>query len=188
MPSPSQTTGRRSEFPPRADLPGSVVVESVPGLGTTWYDRGARYWLRRALVFLAFALVVTLMSLLVGGFLIGIKESSPTGFTGALIAEILWSLSTAAFLLVRTAQRWNVPEKARPLTPGQRRAASAGGALGVLANAGWVVGQIILVLAALAGFGLYLTLLIYALLPEYPPEHKARIRLAEQLSHRPAPA
>jgi len=36
-------------------------------------------------------------------------------------------------------------------------------------------------------FGLYVTLLIYAVLPEYPPEHKARLRLARQLAaHRAA--
>lgn len=42
-----------------------------------------------------------------------------------------------------------------------------------------------LVLGSLLFFGLCVMLLIYALLPEYPPKHKARLRLASQLpAHR----
>ena len=44
-----------------------------------------------------------------------------------------------------------------------------------------MIGQAVLVIGSLLFFGLYVTLLIYALLPEYPPEHKARLRLAEQI-------
>ena len=153
----------------------------MPILGTTWYERGAAYWLRRVWLFLLMALVVTLTSLLVGGFLAGIKGSSHTGFVGALIAEIVWSLVIIVFVLVRTAQQWNRPEPARILSRGQKRAAATGGVIGTLARAGFVIGQAVLVIGSLLFFGLYVTLLIYALLPEYPPEHKARLRLAEQI-------
>jgi hypothetical protein len=153
----------------------------VPILGTTWYERGAAYWLRRVWLFLLMALVVTLTSLLVGGFLAGIKGSSHTGFVGALIAEIVWSLVIIVFVLVRTGQQWNRPEPARILSRGQERAAATGGVIGTLARAGFVIGQAVLVIGSLLFFGLYVTLLIYALLPEYPPEHKARLRLAEQI-------
>jgi hypothetical protein len=125
------------------------------------------------------ALVVTLTSLLVGGFLVGIKGSSHAGFVGALIAEIAWSLVIIVFALIRTAQQWNQPEPARMLSRRQKQAAATGGAIGALARAGFVVGQAVLVIGSLLFFGLYVTLLIYALLPEYPPEHKARLRLAE---------
>jgi hypothetical protein len=177
----------RVQFPPRGDLPPGVYPEKLPVLGTTWYERGAGYWLRRGWLFLIFALVVTLTSLLVGGFLVGIKDSSQTGFTVALIAEIVWSLVIIVFGLIRTRQRWNDPEPARRLTRGQRRVAGLGGAIGVLARAGFVLGQAVLVIGSLLFFGLYVMLLIYALLPEYPPEHKARLRLARQLAgHRAA--
>jgi hypothetical protein len=170
-----------AHFPPRDRLPPGVTVERLPILGTTWYERGAAYWLRRFWLLLLMALVVTLTSLLVGGFLAGIRGSSHAGFVGALIAEIVWSLVIIVFVLVRTAQQWNQVEPARMLSRRQKQAASTGGALGVLARAGFVIGQVVLVLACLLFFGLYVTLLIYALLPEYPPEHKARLRLARQL-------
>ncbi|MFC9928057.1 hypothetical protein [Streptomyces sp. NPDC127190] len=37
-------TPHRTSTPPAAP----VTVPALPGLGTTWYRRGARYWLRRA--------------------------------------------------------------------------------------------------------------------------------------------
>jgi hypothetical protein len=175
-----------ARFPPRAELPPGVEIEKLPVLGTTWYERGPRYWMRRFWLLMMMALVVTLTSLLVSGFLVGIKDSSRAGFIGAVIAEIVWSLVIIGWVMVRTVQRWNDPEPGRPLSRRQRRAASAGSTIGVLARAGLVVGQAVLVIGSLLFFGLYVTLLIYALLPEYPPEHKARLRLARQLSTRTA--
>jgi hypothetical protein len=173
-----------AQFPPRAELPPGVEIEKLPVLGTTWYERGPQYWLRRFWLLVLMALVVTLTSLLVGGFLVGIKDSSHAGFVGALIAEVVWSLVIITWIMVRTVQRWNDPEPARPFSRKQRRATAAGSTIGVLARAGLVVGQAILVVGSLLFFGLYVTLLIYALLPEYPPEHKARLRLAAQLGPR----
>jgi uncharacterized membrane protein YhaH (DUF805 family) len=171
----------RLEFPPRDQLPPGTDIEKLPVLGTTWYDRGPSYWVRRFWLFLLMALVVTLTSLLVGGFLVGIKDSSHTGFVVALIIEIVWSLAIIGYGLLRTARRWNDLEPSRPLSRRQRSAASAGSVLGTLARAGLVLGQVVLVLGSLLFFGLYVMLLIYALMPEYPPEHKARLRLARQL-------
>jgi hypothetical protein len=39
----------------------------------------------------------------------------------------------------------------------------------------------VLVLGSVLFFGLYVMLLIYTLFPEYPQEHKARLRLAQRL-------
>lgn len=97
--------------------------------------RRLQFQVRRGWLFLIFALVVTLTSLLVGGFLAGIKDSSQDGFVGALTAEIAWSLVIIVFGLIRTRQRWDDPEPARRLTRGQRRAAGLGGAIGTLARA-----------------------------------------------------
>lgn len=169
-------------FPPRDQLPPGVYIEKLPLLGTTWYERGPGYWLRRAWLFLLMALLVTLTSLLIGGFMAGIKDSSQAGFAGVLIAEIAWSVAILVFLLIRTARQWNVPEPARPLSRKQRRAVAAGSTIGSLARVGFVLGQAILVIGSLLFFGLYLMLLIYALAPEWPPEHKARLRLAQQLT------
>jgi hypothetical protein len=171
----------QAEFPPLDRLPAGTDIEKLPVLGTTWYERGADYWVRRVWLFLLMALVVTLMSLIVGGFLVGIKDSSHTGFVGALIVEAAWSLVIVAYMMIRTAQRWNSAEPARPLSRRQRNAGAAGGALGALAATGIFIAQAVLVIASVLFFGLYVSLLIYAVLPEWPPEHKARLRLARQL-------
>jgi hypothetical protein len=92
-------------------LPPGIDIQKLPVLGTSWYERGADYWVRRVWLFLLMALVVTLTSLLVG-------------------------LALAQFVLV--------------------------------------IGSVLF-------FGLYVMLLSYALLPEYPSEHMARLRLAQQL-------
>jgi hypothetical protein len=178
---------RQTESPPPGRLPPGLAIEKLPVLGTTWYERGPGYWVRRVWLFLLMALVVTLMSLLVGGFLLGIKGSSHTGFVWALIVEIAWSLVIIGYLMIRTAQRWNNLEPARPLSRRQREAGAAGGALGVLATAGIFIAQAVLVIGSVLFFGLYVSLLIYALLPEWPPEHKARLRLAGQLGEQARP-
>jgi hypothetical protein len=168
-------------FPPRDQLPPGVTIEKLPVLGTTWYDRGPGYWARRLGLFLVMVMVVALASLLIGALLADIKGKSQAGFTGVLIAEIVWSLVIVAFLLVRTVRRWNSVEPARPLSPGRKRAAAMGARLGFLARAGMVIGMAVLVITSMVFFGLYLTVLIFALLPEWLPEHKARLRLAQQL-------
>jgi hypothetical protein len=35
-------------LPPRSALRRDVEIPVLPGLGLTWYDRGPRYWARRA--------------------------------------------------------------------------------------------------------------------------------------------
>ena len=172
----------RMEFPPRDQLPPGIDIEKLPVLGTSWYERGAGYFVRRIWLFLLMALVVTLTSLLVGGFLIGIKDSSHTGFLVALIVEIVWSLAVIVYGIIRTARRWNDLDPVKPLSRRQRRdAGTAGSVLGTLARVGLTLGQAVLVIGSVLFFGLYVMLLIYALLPEYPPEHKARLRLAQRL-------
>jgi len=170
------------EFPPRDQLPPGIDIEKLPVLGTSWYERGAGYFVRRIWLFLLMALVVTLTSLLVGGFLIGIKDSSHTGFLVALIVEIVWSLAVIVYGIIRTARRWNDLDPVKPLSRRQRRdAGTAGSVLGTLARVGLTLGQAVLVIGSVLFFGLYVMLLIYALLPEYPQEHKARLRLAQRL-------
>jgi hypothetical protein len=177
----------RTAFPPRDQLPRDVVIEKLSVLGTTWYERGPDYWVRRIWLFLLMLLVVVLMSLIVGGFMVGIKDSSHAGFVGALIVEIVWSLVIIGYIMIRTAQRWNNLEPSRPLSRRQRDAGAAGGVIGVLATAGILIAQFVLVIGSVLFFGLYVSLLIFALLPEYPPEHKARLRLAAQLASQPLP-
>jgi hypothetical protein len=176
----------RTGFPPRDQLPPGADVAKLPVLGTSWYERGADYWVRRVWLFLLMALVVTLTSLLVIGFLTGIKDSSHTGFVAVLTIEIIWSVAIIGYGMIRTVRQWDVLDPPRPLSrrprnAGPRSAGAAGGVLGTLAAAGLAAAQFLLVIGSVLFFGLYVLLLIYALLPVYPAEHKARLRLAQQL-------
>lgn len=183
MRSSTGVTVQGMNFPARDRLPPGVRIERLPVLATSWYERRAGYWMRRVGLFFLMAILVAVGSAFVAGFLAGIKSSSETGFLVVLIIEIAWSLAIVGYLMTRTFRRWNDLEPPpRPLSRGQRRAVASGGALGALATAGFVVGQFILVFGSVLFFGLYVTLLIYTLLPEYPPEHKARLRLVEQLA------
>jgi len=173
-----------ARLPPRSALPRDVVVESLSGLGTTWYDRGAAYWARRAGLALMWAVLITLVTLIVVGFLGAIRGSSKTGFYAALAVEVAWSLTIIVWFGVRTVQRWNDPAPPRRLARRSRRAASGGAALGVLARSGFVIGAAFLVIGSLFFLGLYVALFISYLLPEIPAEHQARLRLAERLRAR----
>ncbi|HEX9337676.1 MAG TPA: hypothetical protein VF892_17405, partial [Pseudonocardiaceae bacterium] len=67
-------------FPPRSTLPRTIEVEKVPMLGTTWYERGFRYWLRRFFMVVVAAGVLALVGALLAGFFGAIRQSSVTGF------------------------------------------------------------------------------------------------------------
>lgn len=105
-------------------VPGSSVqIPSLPGLGTTWYERGARYWLRRVftgilwLAVLAFAFWV-LLGIYVGFF----SGMSPT-------VRTTWNSVLAATSCVTVVWGW-VAQRRRhreallnPPTPEQTRQA-----------------------------------------------------------------
>jgi hypothetical protein len=180
-------------LPPLSALPRDVTVESLPGLGTTWVDRGAAYWLRRAGLALMWAVVVTLVTAIVIGFLGGIRSSSRTGFYAALAVEVAWSLAIIGWFIVGTVRRWNDAAPPRRLTGRSRRAGRAGrpgqagrdgAALGVLARSGFLIGQVFLVVGSLFFLGLYVALFLTYLLPEIPAERQARLRLSQALRAR----
>lgn len=189
--SPAATAG-----PPRPPLPGDVTIERLPGLGTSWYDRGPGYWLRRVGLALLWALIVTLTTLIVVGVLSAIRHGSQAGFYVALVVEVAYSLAIVAFFAVRTARRWNQapsgpPRSGRAARAGRAersgqagRAGTAGGALGVLARSGVALGRGVLVIGSVLFVGLYLALLLSSLLPQTLPERQARRRLADELRAR----
>ncbi|HET7012426.1 MAG TPA: hypothetical protein VFI65_00845 [Streptosporangiaceae bacterium] len=183
MRSGTSWTVQGASLPARKELPPGMRIESLPVLGTTWYERGASYWVARLLMFIMMAIAVAVGSAFVAGFLSGIKDSSQTGFVVVLVIEIVWSLVIITYLMTRTFRRWNSLEPPpKPLSRRLRRVVAAGGTLGGLAQAGFALGQFVLVYGSFLFFGLYVTLLLYALLPVYPAEHKARLRMVEQLA------
>lgn len=170
-------------FPPRSDLPRTITIERVPMLGTTWYERGVRYWLRRVGMVLLMALVITLVTALLVGFFSGIRDTSVTAFWVCLAIEIAYSLVVLVWMMVRLARRWDDP---RPATPKQnvRRAGGMGAVLGTLARAGSALGALFLVVGSLLFVGLYVGLLLFMLMPETIWERRVRLDMAETLRAR----
>lgn len=175
-----------TRFPPRSGLPRTVTIERLPMLGTTWYERGVRYWLRRVGMVLLMAVVLALVTALLWGFFGAIRQSSVTGFWIALSIEIAYSVAVLGWILWRVARRWHDPEPVRP-KPVSRRAAGAGAVLGTLARAGSVLGALVLVLGSLLFVGLYVALLVLMLTPETVWERPARLAMAERLRQRGIP-
>jgi hypothetical protein len=171
-------------LPPLSALPRDVTVEPLPGLGTTWVDRGAAYWRRRVGLALMWAVIVTLVTAIVIGFLGAIRGSSQTGFYAAAAVEVAWSLAIIGWFTVGTVRRWNDPAPPRRLTGRSRRAGQGGAALGVIARSGFLIGQAFLVIGSLFFLGLYVALFVAYLLPEIPAERQARLRLSQALRAR----
>lgn len=165
-------------LPPRDGLPSGVTIPHLPVLGTTWYERGASYWLRRAGLSLMFAVVLVAWTFLIGAF---VKASGPVGspaFTGVLVAEIVFSLGSGSWVFWRMRNRssggW-MPS-VRTVTIATR------------------VGSVIIILLwgviALLSYGLFLALFLRSLVPVLPTERVARSLLADELQkghHRIAP-
>jgi hypothetical protein len=168
---------------PPGTLPRDVVVDSLPGLGTTWADRGAAYWVRRVWLALVFAVVVTLITLIVVGVLSFIRGRSQAGFYAVLAVEVCWSLALLGWMIVRAVRRWNDPAPPQRPVRRSRPAGKNGAAPGILARLGFVAGQALLVISVLF-IGFYVALFISFLLPETPAEHLARLRLRQTLRAR----
>jgi hypothetical protein len=173
----------RVRFPSRSELPRGITVERVPMLGTTWYERGFRYWLRRVLMVVVSLLVLSLVVALLWGFFGAVRQTSVTGFWVALSIEVTYSLAVIVFLVVRTARRWNNLQPARP-APVSRAAGSAGAVLGTLARSGFFIGQLVLLIGTLLFVGLYVAIFLAMLTPETIWERPARLALADRLRSR----
>ncbi len=178
---------RKSTLPARTALPSGVVIEKVPLLGTTWYERGTAYWLRRLGMVAMMALILALVGAMLEGFFGAIRATSQTGFYVVIGLEAGYSLAIIAFLAVRVAKHWNDMDKPPAGQPAAiRTAGSAGAVLGTVARAGLFVGQLFLVLSSLLFAGLYIALLLAMLMPETIWERPARLRLIKQLGSQQA--
>jgi hypothetical protein len=177
-------SGRSGRLPPRSGLPRGVTVESVPWLGTTWYERGRAYWARR-LALTVFALaILALYTTIVALFLAGVYDSSGrhAWFYGLLAFEIVFSVLTGGYFLYRMI-RHPAFTTAAGLAAARRRPSGASG-LGILARSGFVLGQLLIVLIAALTYGLWAAALVRSLSPSLPAEGEARRRLAEMLHAR----
>jgi len=174
-------------FPPRAELPRGLagLVEPLPFLGTSWYERGRRYWLRRVGYTLFWVLLAGLDGLLLGGLFAVILAASVPGFAVALAVEAVLCLISGGHMWRRLraqAAGRRAPQR-RPAREA-RRLGATGAALGLLAGTGSVLSQALLVIGAILSFGAFAAFGLRSLLPVLDHERPVRRRLAQVLTAR----
>lgn len=178
---PLARRGEHARFPPRAQLPPGVMIPRLPAVGTTWYERGFAYWVRRVAVTVLLAAILAAWTALIGAF---VRASGPAGspeFITVLTAEIIISLATGIWMFYRL---WKHPSQAwrTGWRPAQGTAAGAGTA-GILVRAGSAIATVVFVIGVLLTYGLFLALFLRSLVPVQPTEREARRVLADQLQH-----
>lgn len=170
-------------LPPRTALPRDVEIPVLGGLGDAWYDRGARYWMRRAGVTLMWVAVLGGIGSIDYGLFSGMHRSSPAGFAVFLIIDVALTVALLVYSAVRTVRLWNTAA-----LPGQVSVAfpfrSKGAALGGLGRLACNVALLVVAVALLFFPGLFIVLFLTSLMPEMPSERHARLWMAEHLRER----
>lgn len=184
-----------TSLPPRSALPRDVEIPVLPGVGITWYDRGGKYWARRAALALMWALALLLIVLIDVGIFSAIRHSSRTGFAVLLTIDVVVAVAVLGYFIVRTARRWNtasLPARARRAErtgSGQAGRERAGrdrgrGSLGGLAQPLYLLAVLAVAAVFLFCPALILALFLMSLMPEPLPERQARLWMAERLRER----
>lgn len=172
---------REVAFPPRAGLPPGVTIARLPGLGTSWYERGILYWSRRAGNVLLLCVAVATYAAIITGVVLAAGRPGSPGFLAVLSAEIVFSLATSVFSF---RHLWRIGVS-RPAQAGHRRVTGAG--ISAALSAFWLggIGALILVVSVVLTSGFALAALAIWLVPVPPTERRARRQLADELkSHR----
>jgi hypothetical protein len=164
-------------FPPRAGLPPGVTIAKLPGLGTSWYERGILYWARRVGNVLMLCIAVAVYAAIITGVVLAAGRPGSPGFLAVLIAEIVFSLATGVFSF-RHLWRIGIGRPARPANGGFT-SAGLSAALGAFWLGG--IGALILVVSVVLSSGFALAALAIWLVPVPPTERRARRQLADEL-------
>jgi hypothetical protein len=176
---------RSEPLPPRAALPRDVEIPALPGLGVTWYDRGLRYWARRAGLSLMWAVVLALIVAFDVGLFSGIRRSSRTGFAAFLGIDVALTAALLVWAAVDTVRRWataSLPGQGRTLLRRPRTRSRA--ALSRFAQRYYALPMLFLAVVFLVFPGLFVVMFLTSLLPESPTERHARLWMAERLRQR----
>jgi hypothetical protein len=174
-----------TSLPPRHALPRDVEIPVLPGLGITWYDRGGKYWARRAALTLMWALGLLLIVLIDVGIFSAIRHSSRAGFAVLLTIDVVVAVAVLGYFAVRTARRWNTPSlPGRARTVMRAGRGRAGGFLSGLAQLGYLLAVLAAAVVFLFCPALILALFLMSLLPQPLPERQARLWMAERLRQR----
>lgn len=183
--SQARTRGAVS-LPPRHALPRDVQIPSLPGVGRTWYDRGSRYWGRRALLVVVYGVVLLLLGLLDAGIYSAAGDSSTAAFTVLVVIDVAAAVVAVAWYVVRSVRRWNEP--ALPKRARQPAFQLGRGPMGAILSGLAQLGYWIAMLAAAAFFlvfpAIFVVLFLMSLMPEPLMERQARLWMAERLAGR----
>jgi hypothetical protein len=177
--SEAQPATRR--FPPRDQLPPGVTVERLRGLGTTWYERGFSYWMRRAGTTIGVAALVALWTVIVGAIVHHTGPAGSPAFIAVLTAEVMLSLVTGIWQfrkIWKHPYHWTSRDEDRTRTTG-----AWAGSLGSLVRTGNVLAGMVIGILALVSYGAILAVFAISLAPELPLEREARQRLTNDLEH-----
>jgi hypothetical protein len=161
-------------FPPRDRLPPGVTVTSLPGLGTSWYERRFSYWCRRAGAVALFAIAVVVYVLIIAGIVRAAGPPGSPGFLALLTAEVVFTIVTVIWSF---RHLWRLGITGRAL----RRNRAAGASAGMAAFWAGGVGAALLIVGALLTAGFVLAALAVWLTPIPPTERYARQRMEEDL-------
>jgi hypothetical protein len=168
-------------FPPRAGLPPGTVIQRIPALGTSWYERRFSYWARRLGAILLLIVAVAIYAAIISGPISAAGPAGSGGFLAALFAEIAFCAVTGVLMF---RHLWQLGISGRSAGANTGQSGRLGGGLGLLASSvGGVVGAFLVVVAALVSGGVILAALAIWLLPVPPAEQYARGQLTETLQH-----
>ncbi|GAV45267.1 hypothetical protein [Streptomyces acidiscabies] len=164
-----------------------MTPPSIPGLGTTWYDRGPSYWLRRLGTAVLFLTVLALLCLAALSLYRGFRTLLPPP------AREPWDWAQLPLAVLAAVQGWRVQRRAiardlaNPPTPAESRARKRAETTRATGLA--LLGRVVAVLAApvmpaLAALAVGWTVAMLTV-REYPSEVGARRWMEE---HRPPEA
>lgn len=169
-------------FPPRNQLPCGVTVRKLPLVGTSWYERGMVYWLRRLGGVGLMALIVVSQAAMVLGAMDAITPPGSSARPALDVGELAYTLWTGFWVYWRASRN-----AARGIGAVNRpsRSAAAGGAAGNLSRVcgGALAG--VAVFASLFFGGLILAIAVMYLERVPPLEKHQRRLLAEKLRSAP---
>lgn len=156
-----------------------MKIESLPLLGTTWYERGFRYWTRRFGVGVLLAACVVVYPVMIEAASEDISPQGTALYDGLAAAEVVFTIATGVWLFRRL---WRNSLEGKGATRRDtRRAGRAGGALGPLAFSMGGVLAGLLVFASLLTAGLFLAIFVSWIVPVPPAEQYARREIAGKI-------
>jgi 4-amino-4-deoxy-L-arabinose transferase-like glycosyltransferase len=175
----------RASSDPRTVAPGTPVpIPSLPKLGTTWYRRGALYWLSRARTTVFLLLVMAFVCFFSLSLYQGFRSEMPA--TARTVCDGLQVAASGAALIWGwvTQRRSHRAALRHPPTPAETRAAKRDHDTRAPGRIAAGRGLVLLAAPVMPAFAAYITgwLTAWLTVREYPSEVGARRWMEEHTS------